>query len=119
MRKKEVDQIRAKIHYDRKEGRYADLSNDELSQYYRFALGGYVTRGKFVYADTQSMAKYIDVLLVLEHLTRLKDTEGLPAAQAEYNRIQALGYMYSAVHNGTNVLCTSEGQSYLNRRTRI
>jgi len=40
--------------------RYKNLSFEELFTYYKFAVGGYITVGKFVYADTQSMAKYVD-----------------------------------------------------------
>jgi len=116
MKKKEAEKIRAKIDYSKKEGRYEKLTNEEVAQYYRFALGGYVTSGKFIYADTQSMAKYIDALLVLEHLTRIKNSVSLAAAQKEYSTLQSMGYMYYAELNGNTVLCTSEGKMFVERQ---
>lgn len=115
MKKKELNQIKAKIDYSKTDGRYANLSDDELGKYYHFALGGYVTKGKFLYADTQSMSKYIDVLLVKEHLTKLTASQGMEAAQKEYQRIQALGYLYTTSLNGTIVLCTSEGLNHISQ----
>lgn len=113
MNKKQLKLIKAKIDYTKTDGRYANLADDELAKYYRFALGGYVTKGKFLYADTQSMSKYIDVLLVKEYMVRLAASQGVEVAQKEYQRVQSLGYLYSTTLNGTTVLCTSEGLNHI------
>lgn len=116
---KEAKNIRAKIDYTREDGRYAALTPKEVKDYYRFALGGYICgKHKFVYADAQSMAKYIDVLLVNAYLKILEKQEGLKAAKKEYIGIVSLGYMYTFTHNGVNVLCTSEGQNYLQQKVK-
>ena len=96
--------------------RYINLSLDELSTYYKFAVSGYVTKGKFIYADTQSMAKYVDGELLVKYLNTLKEREGLAASQKEYQRLQAWGYLYTHTHKGREVLCTCEGKAYLQNK---
>ena len=108
MKKKRLNLIKAKIDYYKTDGRYANLSDDEVGKYYHFALGGYVMKGKFLYADTQSMYKCIDVLLIKEYMVRLTASQGMEAAQKEHQRLQALGYLYTTSLDGTIVLCTSE-----------
>lgn len=96
--------------------RYQNLTEDEIIAYCRFALGGYVTRGKFIYADTQSMAKYVDGELLIKYLDTLKNREGHIAAGKELARIQSCGYLYTYRVAGRDVLCTSEGQTYLKNK---
>lgn len=115
MTKKQADAIRNKIDYH-SEKPYDRLTFDELRDYYHFALGGYICgKGKFVYADAQSQAKYIDLRLALAYLTKLMEVEGIEASQKEHSRMIACGYMYDAELNGVRVLCTSEGKQFVER----
>lgn len=118
MTKKQADAIRNKIDYSAKLP-YDKLTFDELKAYYHFALGGYIVgRAKFVYADAQSQAKYIDLRLALAYLTKLMELEGIEASHEEYKRIQSCGYMYEAKLNGVRVLCTSEGKMFVERNSK-
>lgn len=115
MTKKQADFIRNKIDYSAKLP-YDRLTFDELKAYYHFALGGYIVgRAKFVYADAQSQAKYIDLRLALAYLTKLMEVEGIEASQKEHSRMVSCGYMYEAKLNGVTVLCTSEGKQFVER----
>jgi len=110
MNKRQAKSIKSKINYD-SHTPYANLSFDEVKDYYHFAIKGYICNTKkFIYVDYQSMHKYVDMRLVLEYLNRIKDNQSLEAARNEYSLLQSLGYTYTGNLNGTPVLCTIEGK---------
>lgn len=113
--KREIEKIRAKF-VDGPE-RYQNLTFEELDKYYRFAIGGHIVgKAKFIYADAQSMAKYVDGELLLKYLSELQNRNGKKAASDEVKRLQSCGYLYTFKVGEREFLCTSEGQQYLKNK---
>lgn len=114
MNKRQVDAITAK--FSTNEDRYENLTPEEIIDYCRFALGGYIAgKGRFIYADAQSQAKFVDGQLLIKYLTTIKDRDGHDASCQEYSRIQSCGYLYTHTVGEREFLCTSEGKIYLEK----
>ena len=117
MNKRQVNAITAK--FTTGEDRYENLTPEEIIAYCRFALGGYIVgKSKFVYADAQSQAKYVDGELLLKYLSTIKDRDGDKAASDELRRIQSCGYLYTYRVGDREFLCTSEGKIYLEKNAK-